>query len=135
MKKNNILYPQQFGFRCKHSTSDGIMNLVGEILSALDKKSMLLSIFVDLRKAFDTVSYSVILAKLSKLGIMNKELNWFTSYLTGRSQYVCAENSKSERQVIANGVTKGSLLGVLLFPLIINDLPKITQICYQHSLC
>ena len=85
---NEVLYPHQFGFRKGHSTSDAVMNLVGETLHAFEDKSMVLSIFIDLKKAFDMVSHLVILVKLGKLGVSGTEYEWFTSYLTGRKQFV-----------------------------------------------
>ena len=86
LEKNNVIYAKQYGFRRGHSTTDAIFNLVGEILKAFENDQMVLSIFIDLRKAFDTVSHSVLLEKLAKLGIISTELNWFESYLNDRKQ-------------------------------------------------
>ena len=125
LSKNSVLYPRQFGFRKKHSTSDVIMNLIGEVLKSFEEKFMLMSVFIDLKKAFDTVSHSVILNKLSKIGVNGKELEWFTNYITGRKQYVTMSNGvESSSSDISLGVQQGSLLRVLLFQLIINDLPN-----------
>ena len=85
---------------------------------------MVVAIFIDLRKAFDTVSHKTILDKLDYLGIRGTELNWFNLYLNKRSQYVEIGRSHSERIPLSVGVTQGSLLPVLLFQLIINDLFK-----------
>ena len=84
LNENNILYPRQYGFRSKHSTSDAIKNLVGDVIKAFDDKMMVLSVFIDLRKAFDTVSHLRILKKLECLGICDLELDWFKNYLCDR---------------------------------------------------
>ena len=119
LNTNSVQYPKQFGFRRNHSTSDGIMNLVSDVLKSFKEKFMLVSVFIDLRKAFNTVSHSVILNKLIKLGIGGTELEWFTSYITGQKQFVAMNNgSVSKPSDITVGVQQGSLLGVLLFQLI-----------------
>ena len=126
---NDILYSRQFGFRKKHSTTDAVVNFVGEVLSAFDGSYTALSVFVDLRKAFDTVSHSLILAKLNCIGICDKELQWFTNYLTNRRQLVQLGGCLSDMATIAVGVPQGSLLGVLLFEILINDVVKSLKFC------
>ena len=126
---NKILYPRQFGFRRDHSTSDAIMNLVGDCLHAFEDKSMIMAVFIDLKKAFDTVPHSVILAKLAKLGVQNKELDWFRSYVSNRRQFTVHERCCSDDSEVTVGVQQGSLLGVLLFQILINDLPSSLRYC------
>ena len=123
LDKEDLLYARQFGFRKKHSTIDAITNLTGEILGAFGKKMMLLSVFIDLRKAFDSIPHSLVLAKLEKLGVRDTELEWYRSYLTRRCQYTVIGTTCSETKLISAGVPQGSLLDVLLFQIMINDLP------------
>ena len=124
VEKHNIVFPRQFGFRKKHSTIDAIMNLVGETLKAFDNNMMVMSVFIDLKKAFDTVSHKVILSKLEKIGIKGVELDWFKSYLSNRWQVTDCNGTLSSERLLNVGVQQGSLLGVFLFQLIINDMPK-----------
>ena len=129
MERNDIIYSKQFGFRQEHSTSGAFMLAVGEILNAQSDNMQLLSVFVDLRKAFDTVSHSVILAKLERLGIRGVALEWFQSYLSERKQHVEYDNCLSELHNITVGVPQGSLLGVIFFQLHINDM----RACLRYS--
>ena len=122
LNDNNILYSKQYGFRRKHSTIDAIMDLVSEALCAFESNLMMLGTFIDLRKAFDTVSHSNLLAKLSKIGINNTELLWFEGYLSRRKQSVKIDTCISKERLLEVGVPQGSLLGVLLFQLYVNDM-------------
>ena len=131
LDSENILYMRQYGFRKGHSTSDAVFNLMGEILSAFNKGHMLLSIFIDLKKAFDTVSHELILSKLEMLGVHDLELQWFTSYLTNQSQFTMMNGVESNMKKANTGVPQGSLLGVVLFQVIINDMYK----CLRYSTC
>ena len=125
----NILFARQFGFRKRHSTSDAIITFLGDILQAFDNDSMVLSLFIDLKKAFDTVSHTVILKKLSLYGIREHEYKWFHSYLSNRRQAVSLENNLSDVKDVNVGVPQGSLLGVLLFQIHINDVFKSLKYC------
>ena len=90
---------------------------------------MILSIFIDLRNAFDTVSHSLILKKLNLLGVSDIEQDWYQSYLRGRRQSVQMNNRCSEHWDVSVGIPQGSLLRVLLFQVLINDLPKCLKFC------
>jgi hypothetical protein len=71
---NNLISPNQFGFRAKHSTVHPMFNLVNSAAKALNNKKVFLVMFCDLRKAFDTCDHSILLKKLHKLGIHGTEL-------------------------------------------------------------
>ena len=124
LEKHKILYVRQYGFRKKHSTNDAATNVIAEILQSFDANQMVLAIFVDLRKAFDTVSHSIIIKKLSALGVGDVELDWFRNYLNNRMQCVTINKSVSPLREVNTGVPQDSLLGVLLFQLTVNDMHK-----------
>ena len=129
LNDSNIVYPWQFGFRKNHSTSDAIANLIGDILQSFRNGYMVLSVFIDLRKAFDSIPHDLVLAKLEKLGIRNTALDWFSNYLRNRKQFTAIKRSKAELRDVKVGIPQGSLLSVLLFQLTINDLPNCLRFC------
>ena len=87
------------------------------------------AVFIDLRQAFDTVDHARLLPKLPIYGIKNKELCWFESYLLERKQIVSYDGALSESQAISYGVPQGSILGPLLFTLLMNDIDKNLREC------
>ena len=83
---------------------------------------------MDLSKAFDTLDHHILLSKLKYYGINGPALSWFTSYLSGRYQYVEINGTKSSCQKLTTGVPQGSVLGPLLFLIYMNDIPNSSKI-------
>jgi len=126
--KYNILSPRQFGFRPNRSTYMAINDLYCNIAKKLDNNLNVVSIFLDLSKAFDTINHEILLTKLNHYGIRGLANDWIRSYLTNRQQHVLFNGTLSNPSHINCGVPQGSILGPLLFLLYINDLPLCTKI-------
>ena len=105
-----ILYPLQFGFRKKHSTSHSLLSLTASIKQSIDSGNIGCGIFLDLQKAFDTVNHKILSDKLEHYGIRGNALKWFQSYLSGRTQYVTVNGHVSDPLPITYGVPQGSVL-------------------------
>ena len=86
LNDNNSIYPLQFGFRQKFSTTHALISLTEDIRKNLDEGNIGCGIFVDLQKAFDTVEHDILLAKLEHYGICALANEWFRSYLCKRKQ-------------------------------------------------
>ncbi len=128
LKDNSILSSTQFGFRANRSTEMALTKFTDSILEHMDKKQVTGVVYLDLKKAFDTVNHQVLMKKLKCLGVHGRTLSWFQSFLSNRSQQTVIGNSLSDSLKISVGVPQGSILGPLLFLVHINGIQK----CLKH---
>jgi hypothetical protein len=115
LKKQNILYKYQFGFRKQHSTFMALMILVDQISNAFERGEYVMGVFLDFSKAFDTIDHNILLQKLNYYGIRGVANVWLESYVSNRLQFVNYQRSNSSECHIKCGVPQGSMLVPLLF--------------------
>ena len=122
LDKSDCLYKKQFGFRNSHSTSHALISITEEIRKALDNNEFSCGVFLDFQKAFDTVNHKILIDKLHHYGVRGVTFSWFELYLTNRIQQTIVNDTVSDRIEVTHGVLQGSVLGLLLFLIYINDL-------------
>ena len=129
LKEHNKFAKCQHAFLKLHSTLTSLLSVTDTWFSNIDKRKLNISVFLDLKKAFDTVDHGILLSKLSKYGAVVTPLRWFTSYLTDRKQYCQINGHKSCLKNVLCGIPQGSCLGPLLFILYVNDFEQCLEKC------
>ena len=124
LNDNHLLANSQSGFRSLHSTLTALLEATNSWSVNIDNGMINGIIFIDLKKAFDTIDHAILLRKLPYYGVDQTTLCWFQSYLTERMQKCLVNGHLSNSHVITCGVPQGSLIGPLLFLIYINDLPN-----------
>jgi retron-type reverse transcriptase len=114
--------PNQYGFRPNMSTVDPLVKISHIIHDNLDKKFKVLSIFLDFKKAFDSVNHELLINKLDFCGKRGNALNVFKSFISNRSQQVRIERTPSYINTNSFSVPQGTVLGPILFIIFINGL-------------
>ena len=127
--ENKLFFKSQSGFRSLHSTVTALLEATNDWAYNIDCGNVNAVVFLDLKKAFDTVDHEILVSKLNAYGIRHGANDWFKSYLSDRTQKSLVNGFLSEDRFISCGVPQGTILGPLLFLLYINDLPN----CLKHS--
>ena len=122
LKDHHLFNDSQHGFTEGRSCLSQLLAHYDKILTILESGVNVDTIYLDFAKAFDKVDHRILLKKLSLLGIRGKVLMWITSFLTSRTQKVMVNGFLSEPAPVVSGVPQGSVLGPLLFLVLISDI-------------
>jgi len=129
---NRLLPDRQSAYRAFHSTETAVLKVLADILLALDSGDLAALTLLDLSAAFDSVDHETLLRRLqASYGLDGIVKRWFTSYLSGRTQYVRSSTSSSGLSAVLYGVPQGSVLGPILFLLYTAD---VFQLIKRHQL-
>ena len=124
---NSLLSEHQWGFRTQRSTEDAILYMTEKWREALDSGKVIGVLFIDFRKAFDSVSHEILLRKLSACGIAGDLHTYINNYLQNRSQITSLNGAISNLASVEYGVPQGSLIGPPCFSINVNDMPDCTE--------
>ena len=133
LKDNDLLPDLQSAYRSNHSTETAVLKVLADILLALDSGDLAALVLLDLSAAFDSVDHDTLLQRLrTSYGLGGVVIDWFVSYLGGRTQYVRLPSTMSMSSLVKYGVPQGSVLGPILFLLYSADVLRLIRSHQLH---
>ena len=123
---SRLYFPLQSAYRRHHTTKTALIKISNDIFEAVDARKATVLVALDLSAAFDTINHSVLISTLEHtLGLGGLALEWVRSYLSGRISFVNIGGERSATTAGATGVPQGSVLGPILFLLLISPLSNV----------
>lgn len=127
LSENDILVENQSGFRKKHSCETALNLVLQNWKNEIDNKKFVICVFLDLKRAFETIDRSSLINTLHALGIRDNELKWFETYLSDRLQQTKIKNKMSSQISNDIGLAQGTVLAAILFVIYINDINNVVK--------
>ncbi len=127
MESNRLFTTHQYGFRKGYSCNTQLLEALEDWTEAIELKKEVDILYIDLRKAFDTVPHQRLLKKLKGYGIEGNIYSWIEDFLKDRKQKVVVNGEESDWTDIQSGIPQGSVLGPVLFLIYVNDLPDVVE--------
>ena len=131
---NGLHVKFQSAYRRGHSTETALLRILNDLLVMVDGGNNAVLVLLDLSAAFDTLDHTLLLQRLhAEIGLDGSALDWFSSYLSCRSQQVLVGHALSAETPLLCGVPQGSVLGPLLFSLYTRQLADlIDKFCIDY---
>ena len=133
IEEHKLFNPNQHGFRGGHSCLSQLLSHYDHITKSLEEGYNVDVIYLDFAKAFDKLDFNITLQKLYDIGLNGNMLSWITSFLTNRKQSVIVNGTKSTPEDVLSGVPQGSVLGPLLFLLMLGDIDEDVKSAFVSS--
>ena len=133
IEENDLMNPNQHGFRAGHSCLSQLLQHHDRITQLLEEGWNADVIYLDFSKAFDKLDIGITLQKLHDMGIRGKVFQWIKSFLMGRKQCVLVEGQKSEQVSVRSGVPQGSVVGPLMFLILLRDIDNDVTLSHVAS--
>ena len=127
LEDNKLLNPSHHGFRQNHSTATALLEMHSSWVEAVEEDKITAVVLLDMSAAFDLVDKNILIEKLKLYGLEESSSKWMESYLSERSQQVYLDGEMSESLPVNIGVPQGSILGPILYCLLVNDLPELVH--------
>ena len=133
LEQNHLLHHSHHGFRKHHSTTTALLEMYSSWVEAYQEDKVTAVVLLDMSAAFDLVDKSILIEKLKLYGLDGKSSSWMESYMSERSQRVYIDGDLSEAMTVEVGVPQGSILGPILYCLMVNDLPELPHNHLPHD--
>ena len=127
LESSGYLTNHQNGFRKNRSTTKALASLMDDLLTNMDNGELTMAVFLDFKKAFDTIDHNILQTKIKKAGLGIKTRSFLKNYLNNRKQYTQINGIESKLRDVKTGVPQGSTIGPLLFLIFVNDLPLVSN--------